>query len=434
MIAPLPVPTRIQSLDVTRGVAVMGIFSVNVVGMAMIQQAYFYPPAFGFETLADRLMWLGNFLLIDGKLRALFSIMFGASLMLVIERAVAAGRSGWRTHVARMIVLMGFGLLHWAMLWWGDILTHYAAVGLLAALFARVKARPLFVIAAAGLVVHAGLSAFFEGRGIVEYEQMVDRIDAGTATPKMIAEVKEARQSDAPAAAIAKDKAAHRDIASHFAWAKQQGIAAPFDLGPLWLETLPLMLLGMAGFKGGFLTGQWQRRRYRKVAVVAIGVSLVAYAALAALVLAKDFLAPYFFAVNFGFAPLFRPIAAMGYAALIILLATPGGALTTRFAAVGRTAFSNYLGCTFIGTLLFFGFAGNLYATLSRFEAWLFVVPVWALMLLWSKWWLERFNYGPFEWAWRSLARWQLQPLRRVPPPGQGGVGGGSNLSSETAE
>ena len=409
-----PIADRIQSLDVTRGVAVMGIFSVNVVGMAMLQDAYFYPPAFGFETLADKAMWLANFLLFDGKLRALFSIMFGASLMLVIERAIAAGRSGWRTHVARMIVLMGFGLIHWAVLWWGDILTHYAAVGLIVALFARLKAKTLFIIAAAGLLINAGLSAFFVGGGIVEYEQTQARIAGGTATPQMIAEDKKDQARLAPdAAAIARDKADHRDIPAHFAWAKKEGFLTPFDLGPLWLETLPLMLLGMAGYKSGFLTGQWDRRRYRKVATIGIGIGLVAFATLAAMVIAKDFLAPYVFAGNFGFAPIFRPIMAMGYAALAIMLVRPGGALTARFAAVGRTAFSNYIGCTLVGTLVFYGFAGGLYAEVSRFEAWLLVPPVWLGMLLWSKWWLDRFTYGPLEWAWRSLARGKAQPMRR---------------------
>ena len=409
-----PIADRIQSLDVTRGVAVMGIFSVNVVGMAMLQDAYFYPPAFGFDTLADKAMWLANFLLIDGKLRALFSIMFGASLMLVIERAVAAGRSGWRTHVARMVVLMGFGLIHWAVLWWGDILTHYAAVGLFVALFARLKAKTLFIIAAAGLLINAGLSAFFVGGGVVEYEQTRTAIADGTATPQTIEEFRkdEARMSP-DAAAIAKDKADHRDIAAHFAWAKGEGFIAPFDLGPLWLETLPLMLLGMAGYKSGFLTGQWDRRRYRKVATIGIGIGLVAFATLAAMVIAKDFLAPYVFAGNFGFAPIFRPIMAMGYAALAIMLVRPGGALTARFAAVGRTAFSNYIGCTLVGTLVFYGFAGGLYAEVSRSQAWLLVPPVWLGMLIWSKWWLDRYQYGPLEWAWRSLARGKAQPMRR---------------------
>ncbi len=418
MTSPAPVPdSRIQSLDVTRGVAVMGIFSVNVVGMAMIQAAYFYPPAFGFDSAADRLMWLANFLLVDGKLRALFSIMFGASLMLVIDRAVAAGRSGWRTHVARMVVLMGFGMLHFALLWWGDILTHYAAVGLVVALFARLKAKTLFIIAVVGLLTHATLGTFFLSSDVVEYEEVQARIANGTATPKMIADHREGQARSAPdAAEIAKDKADHRDIPAHLAWAKSEGFLTPFDFGPLWLETLPLMLLGMAGYKGGFLTGQWDRRRYRKVATIAIGVGFAGFAALAAMIYAKDFIAAYFYLANFGIAALFRPIMAMGYAALIILAVRPGGALTTRFAAVGRTAFSNYLFCTIAGTFIFFGFAGDLYAEVSRSQAWLFVPPVWLAMLIWSKWWLDRFLYGPLEWAWRSLSRWKIQPMRRLAP------------------
>ena len=85
---------RILSLDIIRGIAVMGIFSVNIVGMAMIEFAYFYPPAMGFESVWDRVMWAGNMLIVDGRFRSLFSILFGASMVLVIERAVAAGKKG----------------------------------------------------------------------------------------------------------------------------------------------------------------------------------------------------------------------------------------------------------------------------------------------------------------------------------------------------
>ena len=55
----------------------------------------------------------------------------------------------------------------------------------------------------------------------------------------------------------------------------------------------------------------------------------------------------------------------------------------------------------------------NVSGTLSRIQLWIPVVATWALILLWSKPWLDRFNYGPFEWLWRSLARWQLQPMRK---------------------
>ena len=128
---------RILSLDIIRGIAVMGIFSVNVVGMAMIEQAYFYPPAFGFDGLGDRVMWAINFVIVDGKFRSLFSILFGASMVLVIERAIAAGKAGWKVHYARMAVLLLFGLAHFYLLWWGDILANYAMVGMIAFVFWR---------------------------------------------------------------------------------------------------------------------------------------------------------------------------------------------------------------------------------------------------------------------------------------------------------
>jgi len=90
--------------------------------------------------------------------------------------------------------------------------------------------------------------------------------------------------------------------------------------------------------------------------------------------------------------------------------------LRARFAAVGRAAFTNYLGTSLIGTAVFYGWGLELYGQVSRAEAWLLVPLVWMLMLLWSKPWLDRFNYGPFEWLWRSLSRGKLQPMRKKAP------------------
>jgi len=118
----------------------------------------------------------------------------------------------------------------------------------------------------------------------------------------------------------------------------------------------------------------------------------------------------------------FAMLRKTGYAALIILACRQGAArgwFATRLAAVGRTAFSNYLFSTLAGTLLFYGFAGGLYAELSRFETWLFVPPLWLAMLIWSKAWLDRFQYGPLEWVWRSLSRWERQPMHKLAPAGE---------------
>ena len=421
-----PPTERLITLDVLRGLAVMGIFSVNVVGMAMLQFAYFYPPAYGFEGLGDRIMWLLNFLFVDGKLRSLFSILFGASLMLVIEGAARAGRSRFKTHYARMIVLLILGWLHWAVLWWGDILTHYAAVGMVAYWMWRLRAKWLLIISVVLFVLHAAPGFYFFNQQAQEYRQS-QKPDAPAELKKKWAErLKELKPS---AETLAKDQAEHENIATRFKGALPEvdvrngvsgdevfEILSPLDLGPLWLETLALMVLGMAGYKSGFLTGQWDDRRYKKAATIGLGVGFAAYAIFAIIIWRANFAPLDFFGIAQVYSPLFRPIMAMGYAALFILMFRNRSAMRDRFAAVGRTAFSNYLGCTILGTLLFYGFAGDLYGKLSRGEAWLFVPFVWAFMLIWSKWWLDRFAYGPFEWVWRSLARWQLQPMRKRIP------------------
>ena len=76
-------------------------------------------------------------------------------------------------------------------------------------------------------------------------------------------------------------------------------------------------------------------------------------------------------------------------------------------------AFSNYLGTSIITTLVFDGFGLGLYGRLSRFQELIVVAGVWVFILAWSKPWLARFHYGPFEWVWRSLVRWKPQPFVR---------------------
>jgi uncharacterized protein len=108
-----------------------------------------------------------------------------------------------------------------------------------------------------------------------------------------------------------------------------------------------------------------------------------------------------------------RVAMALGYAALIILLFRKPSWLRERLAAVGRCAFTNYLGTSILATVIFYGDGLAQFGRWSRFEAWLLVPLVWALMIAWSKPWLDRFQYGPLEWLWRSLSRLERQPMRR---------------------
>ncbi|HWH23216.1 MAG TPA: DUF418 domain-containing protein, partial [Allosphingosinicella sp.] len=128
---------RIASLDIIRGVAVMGILAMNIVAFAMPFAAYLNPRAFGMEGTADYLSWLFSFIFIDGKMRGLFSFLFGASMLLGIERAGAKGEDPRKVHFRRMIWLLVFGLIHLYLIWFGDILTGYALVGMIAWFFRK---------------------------------------------------------------------------------------------------------------------------------------------------------------------------------------------------------------------------------------------------------------------------------------------------------
>ena len=113
---------------------------------------------------------------------------------------------------------------------------------------------------------------------------------------------------------------------------------------------------------------------------------------------------------------LIRPFMIVAVAALIILLTDQGGWLVDRIAAARRAAFTNYLGTSILMTGLFYGWGLGLFGELTRSQLWLVVIAMWLVMLAWSKPWLDRFEYGPLEWLWRSLARGSVQRMRRGVP------------------
>ena len=151
----------------------------------------------------------------------------------------------------------------------------------------------------------------------------------------------------------------------------------------------------------------------RRWAAVALLIALPAYAALALLTMSSGFDQRYVFFASVVASEPFRVLAASGYAALAILAIRPGGWLTTRIAAVGRAAFTNYLGTSIVVTAIFHGWGLGLFGTLSRAQLYWVAPLVWLLMLAWSKPWLDRYRFGPLEWLWRSLARARVQPMRR---------------------
>lgn len=401
---------RIAALDIVRGVAVMGILAMNIAGFALIFPAYFNPLATGEATAIDRGVYLFNYILFDGKMRGLFSLLFGASMLLVVERAAAKGENPARVHYARMVALLVFGLLHLWLVWWGDILAHYAIVGMVAYLVVHQPARTQFKLAAALIAAH---TLFAIGLPI-----QIATLKGELPTPAAATALQGFANSFGipDAARAAKETLIYRgdyagifaDRFARFGWAPLR------DLQYMGMETLGLMLIGMGLLKTGLLRGEWPAARMRRWAAIGIVIGLAVYLPLAWWMAATDFsLLSVVTATLVAPVPL-RPLVIIGIACLILLAARPGGTLTERVAAAGRMAFTNYLLTSLICTAIFYGYGLGLFGHLSRLGLWGVVLAVWAGMLLWSKPWLDRFAYGPMEWLWRSIARGSAQPLRRL--------------------
>ena len=408
---PSAAPDRIATLDVIRGVAVMGILIMNITAFAMPEAAYTNPAAYGGHSGIDLAVWAFNVVLIDGKMRGLFSFLFGASMLLVIDRATAKDESPARVHFSRMVWLFLFGEVHLILLWWGDILNHYALIGCIAWFFRKMPAYKLVAIA---IILIATEVLLVTGLPFDVHNAQV-AVQAPHPTAAAISRYNEIQQHfGTPNAAALRDTLAlYRGpyapmLADRLKHALGSTQASFLFVG---LETLGYMLLGMACLKSGMLTAEWSRAQYRHWALIGFGTGVPAFAALAFYVAYNGFdLLPVVIG-SILLPTLFRPLMIIGWACLIILLARPG-ALTTRIAAAGRMAFTNYLCTTILCTTLFYVYGFGLYGHLSSAELYPVVFAVWAVMLLWSKPWLEHFRYGPLEWLWRSLARMRLQPIR----------------------
>ncbi|MEH6790284.1 DUF418 domain-containing protein [Parasphingorhabdus sp.] len=409
-LAPMP---RYLELDALRGFAVMGILLMNIVGFSMPEMAYVSPAVYGGTDTPDVLAWALSYIFVDGKMRGLFTVLFGASMMLVVERAETGGQNPATVHFSRMAWLAAFGLAHFFLLWVGDILFLYAAVGCIAYFFRHLDAEDLMrralLIFTIGFV---GYGFMFGGLLYLQYQAGLPGASAATIDSYLQA----AADFDPDATAIAADIALHQSGFAAILHAKiENDLFQPLILLAYNLpETLPLMMVGMALYKNGFLTGAWSAADYRRWGLRLTAIGGLVLAAIAVGLIWRDFEILLMINAHYAWNWPSQMLMTLGYAALLIGLIRTCAATAwmQRIAAVGRAAFSNYLGTSLLMTFLFYGWGLGLFGTLGRAELYLVVAGVWVLMLIWSKPWLERFRYGPLEWLWRSLARKSLQPMR----------------------
>ncbi|PZU58418.1 MAG: hypothetical protein DI547_10210 [Sphingobium sp.] len=408
---------RILSLDALRGFAVMGILLMNITAFALPDSAYFNPRAWGGTGPADLLAWTAAFVLVDGKMRGLFSLLFGASMLLIIDRAEMSGRDGRRVHLVRSAWLFLIGLAHYLLLWWGDILMLYAIIGCIALLFVGHDPMGLVKWAFGCFAAHFLLMLMIVAslHGMRHAAMQPDAgADVITAFRETLATLGEPGTPQI-AHSLATYRAGFGTVIGHHAATLMDHLHLLLYFG---LDTLGFMLLGMAMLKGGFLTGGWDADQYRRTARHCLVIGLVPMILIAAWLLWQGFptLATFDAVMTWSFP--FRIPLTVGYAALFltVILRRRGSALIDRVAATGRMALSNYLGTSLLMCALFYGWGLGLFGHVGRAAIYLFVPAVWAVMLLWSKPWLDRFAYGPVEWLWRSLSRGEMQKMRKSVP------------------
>ncbi|PKB19436.1 uncharacterized protein B0I00_1670 [Novosphingobium kunmingense] len=393
---------RLVTLDFVRGVAVLGIVLANIVPYGHTYLAAVWPPALaGGANAADRIVWLVQFVLVDGKLRGLFTLLFGASMMLFAQRAGDGAAGAW-LQARRLGWLFVFGMAHLLLLWHGDILHGYALAGLF--LLTSLHWPPDHKLA-------FGLALYLFGSAILALQQGAPLMLGAEA--QLAETAAESLRVNAAELALYQE-GSYFDIVRHVTFERADGILMS-SLTYGLIETIPLAIIGMALFELGLFSGAIDRSWLRLWGSAALLGGGAATLGLGLWVHAKGFPIDLTFFVFIGAAPVPRLAMIIGLAFLLAAWA-PRAAVTAlgqRFAAAGQMAFSNYIGTSLLLVPLFNGWGLGLFGRYDRIELLAFVAAIWALMLLWSRPWLQRFRHGPLEWVWRCLTYSRMVPLRR---------------------
>ena len=396
-----PKTERHESLDVLRGVAILGIFPVNIIGFAFPWTVLSNPSVFPEAYAAGAFWWQTSFALFQFKFISLFSMMFGAGIALMLGMDANADKKA--LHRRRMFWLFIIGMLHNYLIWYGDILAPYAVAGLLVAGARHWGGVRLLVVATILIGFNFALFILQDiGFQSLPADELAEiSIDTWAPTPEKLEEYLAAYRSG---------------FFERLPYTAENALLAQMVQGIfLAPRTIGLMMIGMALFKTGFLTLRWRASLYAAFGLVftAAGLAGSLWSARHGDAVGYDLLKVFPGQAVLYWASL---VQAFGYACLVMLICKVASLAVIRapFAAAGRMALTNYLACSIIGITIFYGppgagFIGQMaYADLA-----LIVTAVWVAILVWSPLWLAAFRFGPAEWLWRSLTYGRAQPLMK---------------------
>ncbi len=426
---PIDLSERIHTMDLVRGMALLGILMMNIPYFGQAPQLetepYFRPAS------TDYTVFGVITILFEGKMRALFSMLFGAGLLIFTSRKEAAGLPSADLFYRRLLWMVLFGTLHaYVLLWSGDVLFDYAIAGLFLFVFRNLKPRQLLIAALVCLAV-LGLK---NTRRHVEMKSSRAKYLTAVSLEKGKKKLTDEQKKDKEAWVQLEKRAkpdpkevAEMNKNMRSGYLKVYKTLEPhnirFDSTFLYLfiiwDVFGMMFLGMALFKWGFFQNRLPARTYWLTLAGGYGIGLP-------LAVFHFFLgqqattAPAQFADNQFFPKelfydLERGLMALGHASLLLLMYRTGVFrwLWRGIANVGQMAFSNYILQTLCCSLFFYGFGLSYFGKLAYHQLFYVVAGVWTINLIFSAVWLRFFRFGPLEWAWRSLTYWQRQPWRK---------------------
>jgi uncharacterized protein len=430
-LGPISASERISSLDVLRGCALLGILTMNIVGFALPFRAYWDPTIAGGASGVNLLSWFINEMFFDGKTRSLFAMLFGAGLILMSGRSQAEGNDSQLTDIYRRrnLWLIFFGAIHgYVLLWPGDILVWYGICAMLLFAFRETTVKRLILIGAVLLAIMVptvffGMKALEKKRAAAasasavaaEGRELTDEQErAWTAWKEISTRIKPGPEE--VRAEIESMQGGYGKVFKRLAPQTAMMESIMFCRKGFW-DSGGMMFLGMALMKLGIFTAARRFRFYLWMTVVGYGIGLPLSALVAYDIVLHDFDPIRMLMADLSYQPL-RLFVTLGHIGLIMMICKAGLLkwLTSRLAAVGRMALTNYFSQTIICTLLFYGYGFGLYGKLERHELVYVVLGIWVFQLIVSPIWLRHFRFGPFEWIWRSLTYQKRQPMRiRVP-------------------
>jgi uncharacterized protein len=399
-----PTETRLESLDFIRGCALFGILIMNIVGMGM-GPAYDNPTVMGGDTGINLWTWFIVNVTFEGTQRGLFSILFGAGVILFTSRPDSTD-----AYFRRNLWLIAFGLFNaWVLLWGGDILYFYGLTALFLFAFRNLPGKKLLGLGVAAFVLGAAWSGLETYNMLNLHKRAVaaETVPVAKRNPeqkKTVEDWKEQSRGSPTADTVARLQRENQGgyLSALVVRAPRISEAESWDAYRYFFDVFGMMMIGMALFKLGILTLEARTRTYLAMMVggYAIGMPLNIYEANWLMSHGFSGLARHQADITYDLA---RLAQTMGHLGLLGLFLKSGAFAWLRrsMAAVGRMALTNYLTHSLIALIIFvlLGYWGKL----ERFQLYYIVFAIWSAQLVISPIWLTHFHFGPVEWLWRYL-------------------------------